>query len=187
MFTTGDVITKRLGINFTEEEMGDFPHPGPKYIKAPEVQEIGEQIIEKFRPDLRNWEIGYLFKRTAAKSKTGEILGTANKENDKSKAYSEKEGYVTIAFDKWITMDKDQKARLVYHELLHLTPNQDKGVLDIEDHPINEFPEVISIFGPGQESDILFIEAYEKFRKDNSTLIDVINEERALKKQLDEA
>lgn len=180
MFTTGDVITTKLGIKFTEGEIGDFPHPGPKYIKAPEVQELGEQIISKFRPDLKNWQIGYLFKRTAAKSKTGEILGTANKENDKSKAYSEKDAYVTIAFDKWITMDKDQKARLVYHELLHLTPNQEKDILEIEDHPINEFPEVIAIFGPGQESDISFIESYERFKKDNYTLLDKINNEREL-------
>lgn len=184
MFSTLDAITKKLGIKLTEPALGSFP-AGTKYTPAPEVEEIAKQLIDKFRPELSGWKIAYVFKATASKSKEGEILGQARRDNDLSRLLHGFDGMVIIAFDKWVSMDDDQKARLTFHELEHFAPNIEKSCLDIIEHPINEFPSVIKIFGPGQESDISFIEAYQSFCKDNSTAIDEIQEQRKKTAALD--
>lgn len=183
MFSTGEKISTQLNLKFNEIPIEEFT--SDKFLIAPEVKEIGEQLISLLRKDLSGWNIAYVFKRTSTKSKDGVILGTAKKENDLSRVLHGFDGVVTIAFDTWVTMDKDQKARLVYHELMHFAPNTEKGVLEIQDHPIQEFPEVIKIFGPGDDKDISFIESYEHFKKYNSTLIDEINNEIKFKKQLE--
>ena len=177
MFSTLDVITKKLGIKFTEPTLESFP-AGQKFTPAPEVQEIAGQLIDKFRPELSGWKIAYVFKAAASKSKEGEILGQARKDNDLSRLLHGFDGMVIIAFDKWVSMDNDQKARLVFHEIEHFAPNIEKSCLDIVEHPINEFPSVVKIFGPAQESEISFIEAYQAFCRENTTAVDEVEEQR---------
>lgn len=178
LFSTLDTITTKYGFVMEEPQLATYP-VGQKYVDAPEVKEIADQLIKKFRPELAGWNIGYAFKAKAPKKEDMEVLGMAKKENDLSSLYSKIDAYIVMPFDKWVTMDADQKFRVTFHELEHLFPNIEKGTLDLLDHPINEFPSVIRIFGPGQESDVMFIEAYNQFCKDNSTAIDDINAQRA--------
>lgn len=185
LFSTLDTIVKKYGFVMEEPQLGSYP-VGQKYVEAPEVKEIADQLIKKFCPELAGWKIGYVFKPKAPKKEDSVVLGMAKKENDLSSVFSKYDAYVIMPFDKWVTMDDDQKFRVTYHELKHFAPNIEKGTLDIVEHPINEFPEVIRIFGPGQESDVAFIEAYNTFCKENSTAVDEINAQRAKRDEVSE-
>lgn len=177
MISTGNAITSKLGIKMTEPELGSW-EKSQQFIEAPEVEEIAIQLIERFRPDLKAYEIAYAFKEKASKSKDRVTYGYAKKENPLSYTKSKIDSYIVIGFDMWITLDEDQKARLIFHELCHLSPNMEKGVIEMEDHPVQEFPEVVKVFGPSTEQEINYISAYQTFSKENRTLIDEINEQR---------
>lgn len=164
--TTGDVIMKRHGWKMTAPELGNWPE-GSKFVLSDEVEEIAKQMIEVFRKDLTSFSIGYVFKQKASKSNEGVILGQVKAESELQRVLHGLDAIVIIGYDTWIELEPDSKFRLVFHELEHLVINEKTSGLATIDHTVQEFPSVIREFGPGQMSHVLFIEAYERFKKDN--------------------
>ncbi|MCK9430144.1 MAG: hypothetical protein M0R17_09090 [Candidatus Omnitrophica bacterium] len=165
-FQTGDSICKKLGFKSKGSVQENWPK-GSKFLKAEEVENIADQLIEKYLPHLSNYNVGYLFKEKASKSTGGHILGKARTESDMEQVLHGYEAVIVIGFDKWIEADLDGKFRLVYHELLHLYEDPEKASMKIINHSVEEFPEVIAVFGPSQESHVQFIQAYDHFKQNN--------------------
>jgi hypothetical protein len=164
--TTGDKIMKRHGWKMTAPELGNWPE-GSKFVLSDEVEEIGGQMIEAFRTDLRSYKIGYVFKQKASKTGEGTVLGQVKAESELQRVLHGLDAVVIIGYDTWCTLDPDSKFRLVYHELEHLILNEKTSGLATIDHTVQEFPSVIKEFGPGQTSHVMFLAAYQQFQKDN--------------------
>lgn len=160
-----DFITQRHGLVATLAPLGNWPDKGIKFMKSEEVKEIGQILIDKFRPDLKGFKIEYIFKQKAGKSGSMTTLGQAKKENDLQKVLHSLTGVVIIGFDTWKELEDDAKWRLVFHELAHFELDE-KGDLSIANHPVEEFPEIVKIFGLGNDAQIDFIHAYQKFCHD---------------------
>jgi hypothetical protein len=165
--STGDTLAKRYGFEPTEVPLSNWPSDTVKFLPADEVKEMAKFLINKFRPELRNVDIGYLFKQKASKSGDMTVLGTANCESEKQKALHGLEAVVVIGFDTWKTLEVDGKLRLVFHELCHLGQDMEKNKIVTLNHPVEEFPEVVQYFGPGNDAQIALISAYQRFSRDS--------------------
>ena len=165
--TTGDVVMKQNGWVMTKPALGSFPDDGTKFIVSEEVKEIADQVIDKYRDDLRNHNICYVFKKKATKSDNCVILGQAKTESDLQKTLHGYDAVVLIGHDTWTELGPDEKFRLAMHELEHFEVNFETGKLSTRSHPVEEFPVVMKIFGPGQTSHVDFIHAYQEFQKNN--------------------
>lgn len=171
LVSTGDALAKTYGFTQAIAPLAAWPDSTLKFIEAEEVEEMAKFIIGKFRTDLRNIEIAYVFKQKAGKSGDNVTFGSAKAENDLQKVLHRYEAVIQIGFDTWIGMDLDQQLRLIDHELAHLGLDPEKGKLGIVNHPVEEFPEIVQRWGLGKDADINFIAAYEKFKKDHSSLV----------------
>ena len=91
LVTTGDAISKSLGFKVEETPLANWPEElGVKFYVAPEVEEIGKQLIKKFRGDLLNHNIAYVFREKAQK-KAGEVVfGTAKTESELQSQFGKK-------------------------------------------------------------------------------------------------
>jgi hypothetical protein len=56
---------------------------------------------------------------------------------------------------------------LVYHEIEHLGVDAAKNKLVTFPHPVEEFASVVQYFGPGNDAQIAYINAYNAFCRDN--------------------
>lgn len=167
--STGDTIMKQHGFKMTVPALVNWPEDKEtKFLLADEVKEIGEQIVEKFRDDLRNVTIGYVFRKKAPKSDDSITMGQAKTESELQKVLHGLDAIVIIGHDVWKDLEGDAKFRLVYHELEHFQINFETGVLKTVSHPVEEFPSVIKVFGPGQTSHVDFIYAYNEFSKNHN-------------------
>ena len=164
--TTGDVIMKRHGWKMTVPELGNWPE-GSKFILSDEVEEIAKQMIEAFRKDLTLFSIGYVFKQKASASNERIILGQVKAESELQKVLHGLDAVVIIGYDTWIKLEPDSKFALVFHELEHLIVDEKSGGLKTIDHTVENFASIIREFGPQSMAEVMFIEAYEKFKKDN--------------------
>lgn len=171
LISTGEELCKKYGITLKEAPLAEWPDKDIKYLIAEEVKEIGKQVIEKWRTDLRNVNIAYVFKQKASKSNDNITLGMAKSQGDLAQALTGNiVAVVEIGFDTWLELDQDQKARLVFHELCHIAYDMSKGKIGIVPHQIEEFVDVIKLFGPGNGLQAEYISAYNKFRADNVTI-----------------
>lgn len=164
---TGDAMCTKYGFSFKEAPLGNWPSETTKFLMADEVKEIAKAIITKFRTDLVNINIGYIFKAKASKNGEFTTLGQAKTESELQQVLHGIEAIIIIGFDTWKDLSLDEKARLVYHELEHLGWDEKSGKLKTTPHLVEEFPSVIQAFGPGSDSQIAFINAWEKFKSDN--------------------
>jgi hypothetical protein len=164
-FYTGDAVMKSHNWKLTTPALGNWPDGNEKYILAEEIEEIGTQIIQTYRSDLQNINIGYVFKRKAPKTDGNIILGQIKAENDLQKVLHGYDAVVIIGFDTWQTLDNDGKFRLVHHELEHLVRDEESGKIGTIKHNVEEFNSTIKIFGPNQISHVAFIEGYQKFNE----------------------
>jgi len=167
LINTKDEICQKFGFTCTQVPIANWPSDDTKFLLADEVFEIAKQLIERFRPDLRSYTIGYVFKQKASKKGDGYTLGQAKVESDLQKTLHGYDATIIIGFDTWLELEIDQKFRLIHHELQHYEVDPEKDKLVIVDHVTKEFPATIEIFGPGDDSDVAFIRAYQKFQKDN--------------------
>jgi|ERR1035437_9494267 hypothetical protein len=167
---TVDSICKKYGFVMTEAPLSNWPDEDQKFLMADEVKEVGKQLINQFRPDLKSYSIGYVFKQKASKKEGNYILGQAKTEGDLQKVLHGFDAVVIIGFDTWLELSPDQKFRLVHHEHEHFVVDPEKDKIGTCDHQIMEFSSTIEIFGPGCDADIAFIRAYQLFQKNNLTL-----------------
>lgn len=168
LVSTGDAMAKVYGFAAKEPELAAWPDATVKFVEGPEIEEMAKFIINKWRPDLRNIEIAYIFKQKASKSGDNVTFGSAKAESDLQKVLHRYEAVIQIGYDTWIGLDLDQKLRLIDHELQHLGIDAEKGKLGIVTHPVEEFPDVVQRWGLGKDADVQFIAAYEKFKKDHA-------------------
>ncbi len=173
-----DFISKRHNLNPSIAPLSNWPDKLIKFLKSDELEEMGEMLIEKFRPDLRGFKIGYLFKQKASKSGPMTTLGQAKRENDMEQVLHGYNGVIVIGFDTWKDLELDEKFRLIFHELAHFELDE-KGQLGIADHTVQEFPEVVKIFGLGNDAQIAMVHAYKKFSDDYKTDLEKIREEES--------
>jgi len=165
--TTGDVIVKRHGFKMEVAPLSNWPSEDTKFIIAEEVEEIAKQLISKFRDDLKNINIGYVFKKKATKSGEFITMGEARSQNDLQKVLHGIDAIIVIGFDTWLALEPDQKFRLVFHELEHIGINFETGKVGLNSHLVEEFPNVVKYFGLGQTSHVDFIHAYNQFSEAN--------------------
>jgi hypothetical protein len=167
MVNTGDHIVKRYGFHFEVPPMSNWPEDKPKFFIAEEVKEIGDQVIDKWRTDLQNMNIGYIFKPKAPRKDDVVTLGTAKAEPENEKVFHGIQAVVTIGFDMWLLLSLDQKVRLVYHELEHVGRDMESGEVKMQKHTVEEFASVIEKFGPEGDNQIALINAWEAFKNNN--------------------
>lgn len=165
--STGDVIMKRNGFVMNTPALDNWPSEEVKFLIAEEVEEIGKQVIKRYREDLKGLNIAYVFKPKATKSKGNVTLGQVSAESELQKTLHGYDAKMLIGFDTWETLDPDGKFRLVYHELEHYGIDPETGKLTMIPHAVEEFPSVVKVFGLGQSSHVDFVHAWETFKKDN--------------------
>jgi ribosome-binding ATPase YchF (GTP1/OBG family) len=166
---TGDRIAKKIGFEPKIQGLSKWPDENIKFLPDDEgeIKEIAKFLINKYRTDLQNVNIAYVFKQKASKSGDSVILGQAKIESDLQKALHSYDAVVIIGFDVWVELDLDQKLRLVLHELEHLIRDLESGKIKTQSHTVEEFPLVMQIFGPANDDQINFIQAWERFKNDN--------------------
>jgi hypothetical protein len=167
LVTTGDELTKKYGFTPTIVPLATWPDEKQKFLIAEEVKEFGDFLIRTFRPDLRLVNIGYVFKQKASKSGDNVTLGAAKPQNELQKVLHNIDAVIEIGFDTWKDLTTDQKARLVDHELAHIGLNLDGSKIVSNPHPVEEFPEIVQRWGLGNDAQIDFIAAYNKFCENN--------------------
>jgi len=167
-FNTGDTIMQKYGWVMNEPQLEEWSDSA-KFLIAPEIKEIGTQVIKSFRTDLNGCNIGYVFKKKAPKTPNGVILGQIKAENELQKILHGYDAIVLIGYDTWVNLDDDGKFRLVMHELEHLVRDINTGRIGTISHDVEEFSSVIRIFGPNQTSHISFIEGYQRFSKEHGS------------------
>lgn len=170
LISTGDVLSKKYGFTPTAAVLGAWPNSYDKFVEADEVKEMAKFCISKWKPDLRNVNIAYVFKQKAGKSGENVTLGTAKTESDLNKVLHSYEAVIIIGFDTWIALDLDQQLRLCLHELYHLALDPEKDKLGTVPHQIEEFADVVEIFGPGNDSQVAMIQAYMSFNKSHGSI-----------------
>jgi len=171
LINTQDEICQKFGFKTEMPPQENWPSDDVKFMLAEEVEEIGYQLINRFREDLRTYKIGYVFQQKASSKNGNAVLGKATTQADLQKCLHGYDAIVIIGHDTWLELSEDQKFRLVYHELEHFLVDFEKDKISVIDHVVQEFPSVIKVFGPGCEADVAFIEAYKKFQEDNITLL----------------
>lgn len=167
LLSTGNTVSLQQGLIPKVPALDNWPSAETKFLYAEEVEEMGKQLISRFRPDLSGLNIGYVFKDKASKTGENVVFGEAKPQSDLQKVLHEYDAIVLIGFDAWETLDIDGRYRLVYHELAHFQINPKSGKLSTVPHYVEEFPEVVRIFGLGKTADVDFIHAYQEFCKNN--------------------
>lgn len=123
------------------------------YERAPEVEDIGRNLICRFHRHLLdgNARLAYLFRDKAWNTTTSQrvILGKATKRSEINKFLStnREDFIIIIAKPEWDRLDSNRKEILVDHELCHcavLIGNTGVQKWIILDHPIQEFPEILA-------------------------------------------
>lgn len=166
--STGDELCKKQGLHLNIAPLAQWPDSTIKFLEAEEVKEVGDQIVAKWRDDLQNVSIHYLFQQKATKDRGSVTLGSARAEPEMEKTIHGKDAVIIIGYDMWQKASPDQKFRLIHHEIEHIGRNLETGKIGTVDHPVQEFPSVIRIWGPGQDSHVQFLQSYLNFRKDNN-------------------
>lgn len=170
LVSTGDLLSTKYGFKAEEAELAAWPDETTKYLLAPEVKEMAQFIITKWRTDLKNINIAYVFKAKASKSNDSVTFGTAKTQGDLQRALHTFEAVVEIGFDTWLELELDQRMRLVDHELEHIFIDLEKNKTTIVPHPVEEFPSVIKRWGPANSAQVDFISAYNAFKDANTTV-----------------
>jgi len=123
-----------------------------EYEKAPEIEVIGNTLIQAYHSHLKEAKISYVFQDKAAKFSDGRtILGKAAGRSNLDKLLSErKEDFVIIiGKDRWEKMTEVERRALVDHELCHcgiVMDAQGHTKFAMRGHPIEEFPENLARF-----------------------------------------
>lgn len=143
-----------------------------EYKRAPEVEEIANELIAKHHTHLVNERIEYVFRSTVQKQGGKEIWGKARKisglnaflsrslrdtemtieAGDNVVAFDPSEDYfvIEIAGDVWKFLKPEARVALVDHELTHCGVDWDdegKKRLVLYPHDLEEFAEVVRRHG----------------------------------------
>ena len=174
LVSTGNALCVKYGFTPKISPLSNWPSEDVKFIEAEEVKEMAKFIIGRWRTDLQNVNIAYLFKSKASKSGSNVTFGSAKTESELQRVLHSFDGIIQIGYDTWKELELDQKVRLIDHELQHLIIDPEKGKLAIATHPVEEFPDIIQRWGPGKDADIQYINAYQSFSKAHGSLVPTV-------------
>lgn len=149
-----------------------------EYSAAPEIEKIAEKLIEILKPELEAFEIRYLFASENPRKDGREVTALARKVTGLN-AYlaGNAEGFFVLEFGRpaYDELTESDIITIVLHELCHFGISDD-GNLWIVPHPIEEFPEVVEIFGSYHDRLITFGQALQKGDSDKTTRQELIRE-----------
>lgn len=133
------------------------------YRVAPEVAAVAERIIDRYRHDLADVDIVYVFIDKAPTSMGRTVWGRARRVGGLNAVLAHLDDYrgdrceaprpfyvVEISEDIWHGLDAKRRKALVDHELMHLKPEEtDDGelALKMRGHDFEEFAAIIRRHG----------------------------------------
>ena len=135
------------------------------YNRAPEVEEMGRDLVDLYHPHLEGVPIRYLFKNQASKRGNWMVQGTCQLVQGAMAFLSTPEEEVrsmrmvqgdeampwyfliVIAEDLWEEMSPAEKRALVDHELCHAAIHSETGLPMMREHDLEEFSEIVERHG----------------------------------------
>ena len=118
-----------------------------KYIVNPEVEQVANKVITMITGWLDVPRIAYLIKQ----SERSRCLGQTSRATGKWAYLVNKDFVVEVWEPFWFHASPEQKEALIYHELLHITCEEDDYTGEIKwglkPHDTEEFIEVIRKYG----------------------------------------
>jgi hypothetical protein len=141
---------------------------GTHYRYAPEVEQIGKELIREHHRHLTNVEIKYVFTDKAMRRAGKETWGTARKvgslaaflagqdENDEQATFF----VISISEPIWSYLTPEKRRALVDHELCHcwVDLDSDEPKLVLLGHDLEEFVQVIQRHGLWRDEVQKFVE-----------------------------
>jgi hypothetical protein len=139
--------------------------PDVAFWPAPEVEEVARDVVRRWRNDLVNARVEYVFRSTAEKKNGRKCLATARvvnglasyytrhseaKEAGESAIVPEPFFLVMVWYEAWCKISAAQQLALVDHELKHCVLEMDEAdeeVYTIVGHDVEEFEDVASRHG----------------------------------------
>lgn len=131
-----------------------------KLLVSPELEKLGQELIEKYHPLLKIIDIAYIFRDEAPNSSRGELVfGQAISVDSRNWLLHRKDVIIQIAEDLWESLDQKYRELLLDHELYHVGVELDQDgtvVMDensgrpkvyIVHHDIEEFEAIIKRYG----------------------------------------
>lgn len=148
-----------------------------KYTSAPEIKQIAAHLIEIFKPELEAFEIRYIWASENPRKDGRECVGLARKItglNAHLAGWDEGFFVLETGIEAFNSLDENGKIAYVLHELNHFGITDD-GNLWIVPHDIEEFNQVVEVFGSYNLDLMLFRQAMERGDSDSSTRDEIIN------------
>lgn len=122
----------------------------PKYVEAPEVQELASKIISDHHGQLAEARIKYLFRNGKWAKKAKTVLGMAKLASDDVRFITEFDFIVFVNLTIWNNAIPALREALLDHELSHCDCTEDKTgnkKWAIVDHDVQEFVSVVRRHG----------------------------------------
>jgi hypothetical protein len=119
-----------------------------------DVKNLAQEIISEYFPELRDVKINYIFDLKKKMSNGKLVLGRCQKTTEILKFFTideanDEDGYQYIIYlDKcaWDNIEKEDKARLLRHELRHIFIDNDaKQPYKVVPHDVEDFAEEIEL------------------------------------------
>jgi hypothetical protein len=114
-----------------------------------DVIATAEEIIRQYHADLRNANIGFLFRSEAQSSGDKQVTATASKVSDKLRPFLDYDFIIWVAEDVWKSLTHERRQALIDHELCHCQyiGGPGEGKATILHHDIEEFIVIIERYG----------------------------------------
>lgn len=125
------------------------------YDIAEIVEEMAQDLIPEYHPELASARIGYIYVSEASKSGGKPIMGKARKLSGAIQHLLEKDFLIEVALDVWNTLSNDQRTALIDHLLERCTGEEDEKNGDMKwktrDPDVSEFNSVLNRRGAWTE------------------------------------
>lgn len=148
-----------------------------EYAPSPEVEQIAEKLVKLFKSELEAFEIRYIFCNENPKKDGRECIGLARKVVGLN-AYLAgcAEGFFVLETGKpaYDALDENGKLAYVLHELCHFGIS-DEGNISLIPHDIQEFCEVVKVFGAYRPDLQVFYESLQIGEENGDSREDMIN------------
>jgi len=159
---TNDEIFNRHNFSSDAAELGEWPEDlGLKYIEAEEADEVVKNLVDRYRRDLKGYDIVCLFK------KSFKGIAQVTVQSELNKKLSSRDAVIQIGFEQWVELTKDAKYRIILHCLEEMQIDPETGKFTKAKPPVAQFPLVMKVFGPATDSELSYLAAWKQFQESN--------------------
>lgn len=109
--------------------------------------ELADRVIRKYRPELVNARIGFLFRSEDGSSQGKRVIGKAQKVPARLAALLDLDFIIWISRSTWMTLVPEKREALLHHELCHCQIDTGSEECSIVAHDVEEFNAVIEAHG----------------------------------------